>query len=69
MLPDADLENAANTLMGAAFGSCGERCMAISVAVCVGDETANRLVETMLPKIAQLKVGPGTKKIWIWARW
>jgi malonate-semialdehyde dehydrogenase (acetylating)/methylmalonate-semialdehyde dehydrogenase len=62
VLPDADLENAANTLMGAAFGSCGERCMAISVAVCVGDETANRLVETMLPKIAQLKVGPGTEK-------
>ena len=62
VLPDADLENAANTLMGAAYGSCGERCMAISVAVCVGDETADRLVETMLPKIAQLKVGPGTDK-------
>ncbi|MFI0473753.1 CoA-acylating methylmalonate-semialdehyde dehydrogenase [Halomonas sp. HMF6819] len=62
VLPDADLENAANTLMGAAFGSCGERCMAISVAVCVGDETADRLVETMLPKIAELKVGPGTDK-------
>ena len=62
ILPDADLENAANTLMGAAYGSCGERCMAISVAVCVGDETADRLVETMLPKIAQLKVGPATDK-------
>ncbi|MCB8888296.1 CoA-acylating methylmalonate-semialdehyde dehydrogenase [Vreelandella malpeensis] len=62
VLPDADLENAANTLMGAAFGSCGERCMAISVAVCVGDETADRLVETLLPKIAALKVGPGTDK-------
>ncbi|MGO2240381.1 MAG: CoA-acylating methylmalonate-semialdehyde dehydrogenase [Halomonas sp.] len=62
VLPDADLENAANTLMGAAYGSCGERCMAISVAVCVGDETANRLVATMLPKIAQLKIGPGTEK-------
>ncbi|MGP9807732.1 CoA-acylating methylmalonate-semialdehyde dehydrogenase [Halomonas sp. AOP12-C2-37] len=62
VLPDADLENAANTLMGAAYGSCGERCMAISVAVCVGDETAHRLVETMLPKIAQLKIGPGTEK-------
>ncbi len=62
ILPDADLENASNTLMGAAYGSCGERCMAISVAVCVGDETADRLVETMLPKIAQLKVGPGTDK-------
>ncbi len=62
ILPDADLENAANTLMGAAYGSCGERCMAISVAVCVGDETADRLVDTMLPKVAQLKVGPGTDK-------
>lgn len=62
VLPDADLENAANTLMGAAYGSCGERCMAISVAVCVGDETADRLVETLLPKIAALKVGPGTDK-------
>ncbi|MDP3536247.1 MAG: CoA-acylating methylmalonate-semialdehyde dehydrogenase, partial [Halomonas sp.] len=62
VLPDADLENAANTLMGAAYGSCGERCMAISVAVCVGDETADRLVETLLPKIAELKVGPGTDK-------
>ncbi|EWG98053.1 CoA-acylating methylmalonate-semialdehyde dehydrogenase [Halomonas sp. BC04] len=62
VLPDADLENAANTLMGAAYGSCGERCMAISVAVCVGDETADRLVETLLPKIAGLKVGAGTER-------
>ncbi|MDW5375458.1 CoA-acylating methylmalonate-semialdehyde dehydrogenase [Halomonas sp. HP20-15] len=62
VLPDADIENAANTLMGAAYGSCGERCMAISVAVCVGDETADRLVESMLPKIAALKIGPGTDK-------
>ena len=62
VLPDADIENAANTLMGAAYGSCGERCMAISVAVCVGDGTADRLVESMLPKIAALKIGPGTDK-------
>ena len=40
VMPDADVDNAVNALMGAAFGSCGERCMAISVAVCVGDETA-----------------------------
>ncbi|WP_148253930.1 CoA-acylating methylmalonate-semialdehyde dehydrogenase [Aidingimonas lacisalsi] len=60
LLPDADIENAANTLMGAAYGSCGERCMAISVAVCVGDETADRLVETLKPKIAGLKIGAGT---------
>ncbi|QJQ96246.1 MULTISPECIES: CoA-acylating methylmalonate-semialdehyde dehydrogenase [Halomonadaceae] len=62
LLPDADLENAANTLMGAAFGSCGERCMAISVAVCVGDDTADRLIESLMPKIAALKVGAGTEQ-------
>lgn len=62
VLGDADIENAANTLMGAAYGSAGERCMAISVAVCVGDETADRLVEAMQPKIAALKIGPGTEK-------
>nr|WP_299240384.1 CoA-acylating methylmalonate-semialdehyde dehydrogenase [uncultured Halomonas sp.] len=62
VLPDADIDNAANTLMGAAYGSCGERCMAISVAVCVGDDTADRLIETLQPKIAELKVGPGTNK-------
>nr|WP_300313036.1 CoA-acylating methylmalonate-semialdehyde dehydrogenase [Halomonas sp.] len=62
VLPDADIENAANTLMGAAYGSAGERCMAISVAVCVGDGTAERLIEAMQPKIAALKIGPGTEK-------
>ncbi|MDN6322192.1 MAG: CoA-acylating methylmalonate-semialdehyde dehydrogenase, partial [Halomonas sp.] len=62
VLPDADIDNAANTLMGAAYGSAGERCMAISVAVCVGAETADRLIEAMQPKIAELKIGPGTDK-------
>ena len=62
VLADADIDNAANTLMGAAYGSAGERCMAISVAVCVGDDTADRLIEAMGPKIAALKVGPGTDK-------
>ncbi|MBY5940736.1 CoA-acylating methylmalonate-semialdehyde dehydrogenase [Halomonas sp. DP5N14-9] len=62
VLADADIDNAANTLMGAAFGSAGERCMAISVAVCVGDDTADRLIEAMGPKIAALKIGPGTDK-------
>lgn len=61
VLPDADIDNAANTLMGAAYGSCGERCMAISVAVCVGDATAERLIEAMTPKIAALKIGAGTE--------
>jgi malonate-semialdehyde dehydrogenase (acetylating)/methylmalonate-semialdehyde dehydrogenase len=46
--------------MGAGFGSAGERCMAISVAVPVGDETADRLVEALAPKVRMLKVGPAT---------
>lgn len=59
ILPDADLENAVNALMGAAYGSCGERCMAISVAVCVGEETAEKTVALLKHKIAGLKIGPG----------
>src|SRR6202030_1944522 len=46
VLPDADIDKAADALMGAGYGSAGERCMAISVAVPVGEETANRLVES-----------------------
>ena len=60
ILPDADIENAAKALMGAAYGSCGERCMAISVAVCVGDETADALVKFLSDAIANLKIGVGT---------
>ncbi|MDC7707592.1 CoA-acylating methylmalonate-semialdehyde dehydrogenase [Vogesella indigofera] len=60
VLPDADLDNTVNALMGAAYGSCGERCMAISVAVAVGDQVADKLVEKLVPKIAALKIGAGT---------
>ncbi|MED5493414.1 MAG: CoA-acylating methylmalonate-semialdehyde dehydrogenase [Pseudomonadota bacterium] len=60
LMPDADLDNAVSALMGAAYGSCGERCMAISVAVCVGDQVADALVEKLVPQIKALKVGPGT---------
>lgn len=60
LLPDADLDNAVNALMGAAYGSCGERCMAISVAVCVGDAVADALVEKLVPKIQALRIGAGT---------
>ena len=60
VMPDADVDNAVSALMGAAFGSCGERCMAISVAVCVGDETADTVVGKLQQQIADLKVGPGT---------
>jgi malonate-semialdehyde dehydrogenase (acetylating) / methylmalonate-semialdehyde dehydrogenase len=60
IMPDADLDQAVNALMGAGYGSAGERCMAISVAVPVGEETANRLVEKLTPKIEALRIGPYT---------
>lgn len=62
ILPDADLEMAANALLGAAFGSAGERCMAISVAVPVTDKVADALIEILVPKINALKVGPAADK-------
>ena len=58
IMPDADLEQAADALIGAAFGAAGERCMALSVAVPVGKETADALVEKLLEKASKLKVGP-----------
>ncbi len=60
ILPDADIDNAVNALMGAAYGSCGERCMAISVAVVVGDELADTVVAKLAAQLATLKVGVGT---------
>ncbi|ODR98215.1 methylmalonate-semialdehyde dehydrogenase [Methyloceanibacter superfactus] len=60
VMPDADMDQAVDALMGAAFGSAGERCMAISVAVPVGEKTADRLVEALAPKIRMMKVGPAT---------
>ena len=62
ILPDANLDMAANALMGAAFGSAGERCMAISVAVPVTDAVADALVERLVPKIEALKVGPAADR-------
>ena len=58
VMPDADMDQAADALMGAGYGSAGERCMAISVAVPVGEKTANQLVEALAPKVRALKVGP-----------
>ncbi len=58
IMPDADLDQAVDALMGAGFGSAGERCMAISVAVPVGEETAERLVNALRPRVEALKVGP-----------
>ena len=58
VMPDADLDQAADALIGAAYGSAGERCMAISIAVTVGD-VADKLIEKLLPRIDRLKVGNG----------
>ena len=57
IMPDADMDNTINQLVGAAFGSCGERCMALSVAVAVGDEAADTLVAKMTEAMKGLKVG------------
>jgi malonate-semialdehyde dehydrogenase (acetylating)/methylmalonate-semialdehyde dehydrogenase len=62
VMPDADMDKAADALMGAGYGSAGERCMAISVAVPVGDKTADLLIEALKPRIEKLKVGPATDK-------
>jgi malonate-semialdehyde dehydrogenase (acetylating)/methylmalonate-semialdehyde dehydrogenase len=59
VMPDADLDQAVDALMGAAYGSAGERCMAISVAVPVGEKTAEALISKLEPKIRALKVGSG----------
>ena len=60
VMPDADMDKAADALIGAGFGAAGERCMAISVAVPVGEDTADRLIERLVPRIENLKVGPYT---------
>jgi len=61
VMPDADIPNAVNALMGAAFGSCGERCMAIPLVVAVGDAAADAVREGLVAEIAKMKVGPGTE--------
>ncbi|MDS9468669.1 CoA-acylating methylmalonate-semialdehyde dehydrogenase [Paracoccus sp. MBLB3053] len=60
IMPDADLDKAADALIGAGYGAAGERCMAISVAVPVGQKTADALIERLVPRIEKLKVGPYT---------
>src|SRR5207247_867878 len=60
VMPDADMDQAVDALMGAGFGSAGERCMAVSVAVPVGQKTADALVEKLIPRVESLKVGPST---------
>ena len=60
VMPDADIANAVNALMGAAYGSCGERCMAIPLVVAIGDATADAVVAALKVEISKMKVGPGT---------
>jgi len=65
VMPDADIDDAVNALLGAAYGSAGERCMAISIAVTVGEGTAERLIASLTPRVGKLRVGapelPGTE--------
>jgi malonate-semialdehyde dehydrogenase (acetylating)/methylmalonate-semialdehyde dehydrogenase len=58
VMPDADMDQAVDALIGAGYGSAGERCMAISVAVPVGEKTADLLVQKLIPRVESLKVGP-----------
>jgi malonate-semialdehyde dehydrogenase (acetylating)/methylmalonate-semialdehyde dehydrogenase len=60
VMPDAEVEQVTSALMGAAFGSAGERCMAISVAVCVDDNTADQLIAKLHQEISEMRVGPGS---------
>src|SRR5664280_787545 len=58
IMPDADMDQTVDALIGAGYGSAGERCMAISVAVPVGKTTADRLMEKLIPRVENLKIGP-----------
>jgi len=60
VMPDADMDQVVDAVMGAAYGSAGERCMAISVVVTVGDEPADAMLEKLVPRVEALKVGPYT---------
>ena len=60
VMPDADMDQTVDALMGAGYGSAGERCMAISVAVPVGRQTADELVRRLIPRVEALKIGPST---------
>ena len=60
VMPDADMDQTVDALVGAGYGSAGERCMAISVAVPVGQATADKLVERLIPRVESLKIGPST---------
>lgn len=59
VMPDADVDQAVDAIVGAAYGSAGERCMAISVVIAVGEKVADALVQKLKPRVANLKIGPG----------
>jgi malonate-semialdehyde dehydrogenase (acetylating) / methylmalonate-semialdehyde dehydrogenase len=60
VMPDADMDQAVDALIGAGYGSAGERCMAVSVAVPVGQKTADLLVQKLIPRVESLKIGPSS---------
>jgi malonate-semialdehyde dehydrogenase (acetylating) / methylmalonate-semialdehyde dehydrogenase len=60
VMPDADMDQAVDALIGAGYGSAGERCMAVSVAVPVGEKTADTLLEKLVPRVESLKIGLST---------
>lgn len=61
VMPDADMEMAADAITGAAFGSAGERCMALSVVVSVGEDSARRLTDALITRVKNIRVGAGTE--------
>lgn len=63
LMPDADMEVAAKAIVESAYGAAGERCMAISVIVAVGDETADEIIAKLKPRIMAIKIGPGTEEV------
>lgn len=60
VMPDADMDQAVDALIGAGYGSAGERCMAVSVAVPVGEKTADALMKKLVPRVESLRIGPST---------
>ncbi|MCF6271580.1 MAG: CoA-acylating methylmalonate-semialdehyde dehydrogenase [Rhodobacteraceae bacterium] len=62
IMPDADMDQVVDALIGAGYGAAGERCMAISVAVPVGEDTADRLIAALAPRVESLKIGPYTSE-------
>jgi malonate-semialdehyde dehydrogenase (acetylating) / methylmalonate-semialdehyde dehydrogenase len=60
VMPDADVDKAVDALIGAGYGSAGERCMSVSVAVPVGEASAKELIKRLIPRVESLKIGPST---------